>query len=257
MDFRALLVVFGCSLVSCQSGAPKRDEPLRIFAASSLSEALGDLEQAFERSHPGLQVEVTFGGSQVLRTQIEQGALADVFASADETHVRALTSAQRASEACEFARNDLVIIVPRDNPAHISGLADLPRAPKIVVGAPHVPVGSYTRQLLQRATPRFGPTFERDVLSQVVSEEANVRLVRAKVELGEVDAAIVYRTDARASSAVQQIDIPSDVNVVASYHAATLVASSSVDRAQAFLGFLLSSEGQKILVSHGFTRVGP
>src|SRR5688572_25564520 len=203
MNVRLLCLVVLAVVVGCRSGAPAVREPLRVFAASSLTEAFADLKQAFEGSRAGQQVELTFAGSQVLRTQIEQGASADVFASADEAHLQALSQAKLASDSAIFAKNDLVIIVPESNPAQIANLADLARASKIVLGAPNVPVGAYARKLLKSATPTFGTNFEQEVMSRVVSEESNVRLVRAKVELGEVDAAIVYRTDAITSPKVK------------------------------------------------------
>ncbi len=257
MNVRLLYVVLLGLVAGCRSSAPVVSEPLRVFAASSLTEAFGDLEKAFEVAHAGVQVETTFGGSQALRTQIEQGADADVFASADETHVQALTNAKLASSPVVFAKNDLVIIVPENNPAQIATLADLPRASKIVIGAPNVPVGAYTRKVLKNATPKLGPTFEQDVLSRVVSEEANVRLVRSKVELGEVDAAIVYRTDVIASKQVKSIEIPTDINAVASYFVGSVTASKQPKLAQEWVELLSSADGQKLLTTRGFIGANP
>ena len=257
MNLRLLRLVLLLAVAGCRSNAPPVHEPLKVFAAASLTEAFGDVEKVFEAAHSGVQVETTFAGSQVLRTQIEQGAVADVFASADESHLQALTTAKLASPAAVFAKNDLVIIVPPKNPAQIVTLADLPRASKIVVGAPNVPVGSYTRKLLKSATPKFGPNFEQDVLSRVVSEESNVRLVRSKVELGEVDAAIVYRTDAMASTGVKSIEVSANVNPVANYYIGSLTASKQPKLAAEWIAFLQSADGQKILMARGFIGVSP
>lgn len=244
-----------CALSACRRSTD--EPPLRVFAASSLTEVFGDLSHVFESTHVGVRVECAFAGSQALRAQIEQGAMADVFASADEAHMQALGSAKLASAPVVFAKNALVIIVPENNPAGIASLADLPRASKLVLGAAHVPVGSYTRKLLNAAAPHFGPTFDQDVLKRVVSEETNVRLVRAKVELGEVDAAIVYRTDAMASTKVKAIDIPSEVNQVAQYHVAAIAAAARPELATDWIALLQAPEGKAALNARGFIAEPP
>jgi molybdate transport system substrate-binding protein len=250
---RLLLVVFSVLVAGCRRSAPEK--PLRVFAASSLTEVFLDLTTVFEASHAGVNVEATFAGSQVLRTQIEQGAVADIFASADETHLLTLGRAQLTSSPQVFAKNDLVIIVPQDNPARITALADLTRASTIVIGSASVPVGVYTRKLLKDATPKFGVRFEQDVLSRVVSEESNVRLVRSKVELGEVDAAIVYRTDATASARVKRIEIAPGVNPVVNYYVGVLSSSESPQLASEWSQLLQSAEGQKVFRARGFLGV--
>jgi molybdate transport system substrate-binding protein len=224
--------------------------PLMVFAASSLTEAFTELEQRFEQVEP-VEVQLAFSGSQVLRLQIEQGARADLFASADEAHLAALSAQGLAGPAVGFASNQLVLIVPADNPAGIATFADLSRARRLVIGTPAVPVGAYTRDLLAAARRRFGPAFGDLVDGAVVSHEANVRLVRAKVELGEADAAIVYRTDAQASPAVRAIDVPADLSGATPYALASLTGSTH-PAAGRFVDFVLSPAGQRILVEHGF-----
>lgn len=210
------------------------------------------MERAFEAAHPDVDVRLTFAGSQVLRLQIEQGADADVFASANPDHMRALVDEGMVEDNRLFARNELAIVLPPDNPAGIESFADLPRARRLVIGTENVPVGSYAREALRRASKRFGPTFESDVLSHVVSEESNVRLARAKVELGEADAALVYRTDAVQSDDVRVVSIPSDLNVTAEYAVGVVTASRLADTAHSWLAFVLSEQGRDILARHGF-----
>lgn len=253
---RCLLSWGMCALSACRGGARGELSTLRVFAASSLTEVFQDLSQTFESTQGGVRVECTFAGTQALRTQIEQGASADVFAAADEAHMQALVAEKLVSTPIVFAKNELVIIVPMDNPAGITSLVDLPRASKLVLGAPNVPVGNYTRQLLKRATSDFGNSFEQDVLTRVVSEETNVRLVRAKVELGEVDAAIVYRTDALASTKVKPIDIPANLNQPAQYYVSAIVGSPRAALASAWLALLQSPEGKATLRARGF-RIEP
>jgi molybdate transport system substrate-binding protein len=225
---------------------------LSVYAASSLTEAFTELEGVFESAHPETDVAPTFAGSQVLRLQIEQGAAADVFASANEEHMQALESAELVEESRVFARNDLVIIVPLDNPAGIESLEDLPHADRLVLGTANVPVGRYARAVLRLAAPTHGEGFEAMVLSRVVSEESNVRLARAKVELGEADAAIVYRTDAGSSERVRTVPIPADVNVIADYPIAIVTRTTAREAAEAWIALLVSPDGRSVLARHGF-----
>jgi molybdate transport system substrate-binding protein len=234
--------------------APPPAAPARlvVFAASSLTEVFNDLEQSFEAANSGVDVALSYGGSQVLKLQISEGAPGDVFASADDAHMRALVSAGFAQPGQTFAHNELVIVVPSDNPAHIGELKDLPRAQRLVIGAASVPVGSYTRELFARAGNAHGASFEKDVLSRVVSEESNVRLVRAKVELGEADAAVVYRTDAAASTRVKQVALPPELNVRASYPIALLTQAAQPELARRWVSHVLSPAGQAALETRGF-----
>jgi molybdate transport system substrate-binding protein len=226
---------------------------LTVFAASSLRDAFQDLGRIFEQEHPGTSVSFNFAGSQELRTQVEHGARADVLASADPRTLRALAGAGLSLEPQVFARNEPVIVVPVGNPARIDALADLPRARRLVVGAPEVPIGEYTVRILEAASRRYGPAFGAAVESRVASRELNVRQVLAKVALGEADAAIVYRTDALASrGAVEVISIPPQLNVVAEYPIALLRGAARPGLARAFVELVLSSAGQAVLARHGF-----
>lgn len=225
---------------------------LVVFAASSLTDAFNDIERSFEAANTDVDVALSYGGSHVLGLQIREGAPGDVFASADDAHMRELVGASLAHPGQTFAFNELVLVVPEDNPAGLYELRDLPRAQRLVIGASGVPVGIYTRELLGRAGKLYGPSFERDVLSRVVSEESNVRLVRAKVELGEADAAIVYRTDAAASTQVKQVALPAELNVRASYPIAVLTHAPRPELARRWVSYVLSPEGQAALGARGF-----
>ncbi len=248
----ACLASFGC-----EADTPSRPDTLRVLAASSLAESFRDLEVEFERAHPELDVVTSFAGSQVLRLQLEQGARADVLASANEDHLRALREQGLVGASRIFAQNELVVIVPRENPAGIERFEDLPRASRLVLGSEAVPVGEYARRLLSRAAERFGDQFTRRVLSHVVSEESNVRLVRAKVELGEADAALVYRTDAAAAEALRVVPIPEPLGVLARYAIAVVARSAQPSGARAFLDFVLSAPGRRVLAARGFVVAEP
>jgi molybdate transport system substrate-binding protein len=226
---------------------------LTVFAASSLRDAFQDLGRSFEEQHPGTSVSFNFAGSQELRTQVEHGARADVLASADPRTLHALADAGLALQPQVFARNEPVIVVPAGNPAGIHSLADLPRARRLVIGAPEVPIGEYTVRILEAASRRYGPAFGASVEARVASRELNVRQVLGKVALGEADAAIVYRTDALASrGAVEVISIPPELNVLAEYPIAVLPGAPSPGLARAFVELVLSSAGRAALARHGF-----
>lgn len=237
----------------CDDGSSDEHRALHVFAASSLTDAFVDMERSFEAVHPDADVTVTFSGSQVLRLQIEHGAAADVFASANLSHMQALVDAGWVRDSRVFAHNELVVIVPRDNPAAIQAFDDLPKATRLVIGTAHVPVGAYTREALSRAGGRLGGEFAAEVRRRVVSEENNVRLVRAKVEVGEADAAIVYRTDAASSERVRLIPIPEDLNVRADYAIGVVADGPNRGLAHQWLAFVTSRQGQTILSRHGFS----
>jgi molybdate transport system substrate-binding protein len=239
-------------LCGCERGPQAGQDSLSVFAAASLTDAFRELELGFEAENPGLDVSVSFAGSQILRLQIEQGAGADVFASANPGHMQALVEAGLVRQSQIFVRNELVLIVPADEPSAIETFMDLPRATRLVIGTPNAPVGSYTRTMLQRAGGRFGAEFETAVLARVVSQESNVRLVRAKVELGEADAAIVFRTDAHLCDRVRVIAIPNELNVRADYPIGVVEASQRSELGLRWIAYLGSQEGRRILSSCGF-----
>ncbi len=246
----AAVVALGLISAGCRRNA--RSTVLSVFAASSLTEAFNDLERDFEKTHPNVDVRVTFAGSQTLRLQLEHGAPADVFASANVAHIRTLERAGTIDSSRSLADNELSVVVPKHTGSTIRSFSDLPKARRIVVGAPSVPVGQYTDQMLARAGRKFGAAFAERVRRSIVSREPNVRIVRAKVELGDADAAVVYRTDARSSSKVTTVPIPPPVNVRANYRIARVAASKRADLARAFIDATRSARGQRTLKRHGF-----
>jgi molybdate transport system substrate-binding protein len=251
MSMKVFAVAFLLVVVACGGG---EIEPgtLNVYAASSLTEAFGELEAAFETAHPEVDVAVTYAGSQVLRLQIEQGAPADVFASANVDHMQALTDSGLVRESVVFAHNDLVIIVPPENPAGIEEIGDLAHAERLVLGTANVPVGQYAREVLRRAAPTHEEGFEAIVMSRVASEESNVRLARSKVELGEADASIVYRTDAGSSDRVRVVEIPRQLNLIADYPMAIVESTGMRAAAEAWIDLVSSPEGRTVLERHGF-----
>ena len=226
---------------------------LVVDAAVSLRESFGALAQRFEKQHSGVRVRLDLAGSQELRTQIEHGAKADVFASADMRHLHALHRAGLAEAPRVFARNELALVVPRHNPGRIARFEDLIAAKRIVLAAPEVPAGVYADEILAKGAAELGPEFRRQVLGRVVSRELNVRQVLTKVALGEADAGIVYRTDiAAGGDRVTTVPIPASLNVAAEYPVAALANAPQPELAREFVRFVLSAEGQSILRGAGF-----
>jgi molybdate transport system substrate-binding protein len=193
-------------------------------------------------------------GSQELRAQIEHGAAADVFASADRKHMDALAAAGLVAAPVVFACNDPVIVVRAGLGSVINTLGDLPRAERIVVGAPEVPIGAYTRQILQKAAAKLGPDFPKRVDAKIASHELNVRQVLAKVALGEADAGVVYRSDAlSAGPKIQIVEIPPELNVIAEYPIAILKAAPHPELARRWVDLVRSPAGVAALREAGFS----
>jgi molybdate transport system substrate-binding protein len=236
------------------AAVPAHAETLTVFAASSLTDAFGEMAREFEAAHPGTRVELQLAGSQVLRTQIEQGARADVFASADTVQMDALRKAGLVGEAHAVARNALVVVVPGRN-AKVEELAHVARPhTRLVVAGRNVPAGRYTVRVLERiqASNRFGAQFQIRVLANIVSEEPSVRAVLAKVALGEADAGFVYASDvAAARGRVGVVEIPEALNVEAEYPIAVVADAPHAELAQAFVAFTLSPSGRMVLKRHG------
>lgn len=231
---------------------------LTIFAAASLTDAFEEIATAFEAANPGTEITYNFAGSQQLAAQLNEGAPADVFASANGRQMEVAIKGTRVVSGTQkaFVRNRLVVITPKDNPAGITTLQDLTKPGlKLILADAAVPVGQYSLDFLAKAsalaeyTENYSPT----VLANVVSFEDNVRSVLTKVALGEGDAGIVYTTDAALDAEnIQQIMIPDALNTIASYPIAPIADSANPAMAQAFIDYIIAPEGQQILVKYGF-----
>lgn len=240
------------------SGEQGSSGTLTVLAASSLTDAFGELATTFEEQNPGTKVSTSFGGSSELLTQIQQGAPADVFASADEAKMDTAVRDNLVNTPQNFARNRPVLIVPKDNPAGIQGLQDLAKpGTKIVLAQDGVPIAEYAKQILSNADSEYGGDFDQQVMNNVVSREANVRASANRVALGEADATFVYITDITSDieDQVKVLEIPEDLNVIATYPIATLKESTNSELAQKWVDLVLSDEGQGVLEKYGFERV--
>ena len=257
--FAAQVILLAVLLAGCAPTGPIKPAPrtrmLTVFAAASLTDAFSEIGRSFEAANSGVTVTFNFAGSQALRTQIEEGAPADGFASANTKEMDALMTGSLVAQDTSriFLTNKLVVILPADNPAHIEKLEDLAKPGiKLVLAAEEVPVGKYARQALDQMNGSIEDGFKNKVLANVVSNEDNVKQVVAKVQLGEADAGIVYTSDAVAAPGLVTIGIPAELNVIAEYPIAPLVNSPNADLARQFADFVLSADSQAVLRKWGF-----
>lgn len=235
----ALLVAIAFALAGAGCAGDDENDQLTVFAAASLTEVFQELAP---------DVRFNFAGSDALATQIREGAPADVYAAADARHVLALFRAGLVERPRILAANQVVLAVPRANPARIRSMRDLARpGVKLVIGAKGVPVGDYTRRAL--AKTRFG----RAVLRNVVSEEDDVKGVLAKVALGEADAGFVYASDVASARDKVQAVYPAIANPV--YGIAIVRDTHQRDDAVEFVDLVLGRKGQRALLRAGFVTV--
>ena len=251
-----VLIFFNLPACAVNVGASGRE--LNVFAASSLTDALNEIAAAYEARKPGIHIKLNYASSSILAAQILEGAQADVFASANIEQMENLVENDMIyGEIDYFASNQMTAIVPADNPAKIDSIADLAKPGKaLVLAFPGVPARVYTDQFVSQIStdPAYGVEFSAGFYSNIVSEEANVRRVVAKVALGEADGGIVYKSDVTPDiiDSVQQISIPDEYNPRARYPIAPLDNTEETDIAQDFIDFIQSPEGQAILLKWGF-----
>jgi molybdate transport system substrate-binding protein len=229
---------------------------LTIYGAASLKGALDKAKVAYETANPGTTLTISTDSSATLETQIEQGAPADVFLSADTTNSKRLVDkGLAAGTAVTFAGNKLTIIVPTANPAGITSPKDLAKTGvKVIAAGDAVPITKYASQLVANLARESGypPDFAGKYTANIASKEDNVKAIVAKIELGEGDVGIVYVTDAKASTKVTTVDVPDTANVPAAYAGVVVIASRNPAAAQAFLTWFAGPDGQAILGTFGF-----
>ncbi|MEU8510110.1 molybdate ABC transporter substrate-binding protein [Kitasatospora sp. NPDC048722] len=224
---------------------PKATGDVTVFAAASLKETFTELGKKFEAANPGAKVKFNFGGSSSLATSINSGAPADVFAAASPATMKTVTDAGgTGGTPATFVKNTLTIAVPKGNPKHVTGLKDLTASGvKVALCAKEVPCGAAALTALQAAGVNLTP----------VTLEQDVKGALTKVELGEVDASFVYRTDVKADAGkIDGVDFPEAAKAVNDYPIATLAKAPNKDGAAAFVAYVQSSEGKQVLTAAGF-----
>lgn len=239
------------------AGIPVIQGNLTVFAAASLTDAFNQMKSNIEGANSGAKVSINFAGSQILRTQLSQGAKADIFASADTANMDGATSDGTIDgKPSIFAHNKLVIVTPPTNPK-VATVQDLGKPGiKVVIEQPSVPAGNYSRQALTKMSKdaSFGADFSDKVLANVVSQETDVKAVLSRIQLGEADAGLLYVSDAATAQpgAVKTVGIPDQYNVIADYPIGVVKGAPNAAAARAFIQYLLSpTGGQAILQKNG------
>jgi len=236
----------GSTASTTASASPSLSGDITVLAAASLTESFTTLGQQFEAAHPGVEVTLSFAASSALATQITSGAPADVFASASATNMDAVVAAGAAADPKTFATNVMEIAVPPDNPGKVTGVDSLAGADvKTALCQPQVPCGTTAQKVFTNAKVTVTP----------VTLEPDVKSVLSKVQLGEVDAGVVYVTDVLAAGdKVKGVEIPDDVNASTSYPIAALTTSANAATAAAFVAYVLSPAGSSVLTAAGFQQ---
>jgi molybdate transport system substrate-binding protein len=261
IEKRILGVMLAVLLLAVSAAYAQETKELTVFTAASLTGAFGEIGQMY-KNETGISVAFNFDGSQALRTQMENGAYADVFASANQKQMKAIENdgLMNNSSIVIFTKNKLSLIVPKDNPAKIVNLSDLAKPGlKIVIGTKDVPVGDYALQILSKLSndSAYGPDYKTKVLANVISQETNVNYVVTKVALGEADVGFAYVSDITEdlTSKVDKIDIPDEYNVVAQYPMGILLESKYPVESQEFISLVMSDKGKAVLEKYGFAPV--
>jgi molybdate transport system substrate-binding protein len=261
MKKNAFIALIAVLAMASSLGWGQEPQELTVFTAASLTGAFSELGRMFEND-TGIAVAFNFDGSQALRTQIENGAYADVFASANKKHMNAIKDAGliNSSSIVVFTKNKISLIISKDNPGRIKNLSDLARPGiKIVMGTKDVPVGDYALQIIDKLAndSAFGPDYRAAVLANVISQETTVNYVVTKVALGEADVGFAYVSDITEdlASKVDKIDIPDVFNVIAEYPMAVMNESQHPAESQEFVNLVTSDRGKAALEKYGFAPV--
>ena len=229
---------------------------LTVLAGSSLTDAFGELAKTFEEQNPGVEVRQSFESSSTLLAQIQQGAPADVFASASEEEMDTATKDGLVDGEPEvFVKNREVVMVPKDNPAGIENFRDVAKPDvKLVLAEEGVPAADYALEILGKADEEYGAGFEKDVLSNVVSREADVRASVNRVVVGDADATFGYASDFTPDirDRVEVVLIPPDLNIIATYPVAALKDAKDPELARKWVELVTGEEGQRVLDKWGF-----
>jgi molybdate transport system substrate-binding protein len=243
-----IAVLSNAALAACSSSKQgdtgEMTGRIQVFAAASLTEVFTDLGRQFEKNHPGTKVVFQFAASSALATNINEGARADVFASAAPSNMQSVVDAGNASDPKTFAKNQMEIAVPPDNPGKVDSLDDLAKSGvKVALCQPQVPCGKTALQVFSHAKITVKPT----------TEQPDVKSTLQQVENDAVDAGVVYRTDIKsAGPKVKGVEIPTDVNASTAYPIAMVKSSTNKTTTQAWVDFVLSRTGQSALTAAGF-----
>jgi molybdate transport system substrate-binding protein len=255
MSLRLLVLSLALLLaMAACTAAPAEPTELNVYAAASLQDVLDELISVYEEDHPEVQLVPAYDATSTLRTQIEEGAPADIFLAADTTNPQELRDAGLAGTPLVYTANLVTLIVPRNNPAGVAGWTDLASGDVTIIAAGEdVPITTYAEETIGNlaALPDAPPGYAAAVEAAIASREDNVRAVLTKIELGEGDAAFVYETDAASSDDVAEVALPGEAAAEATY-AGAVVGDDPPVAAQDFLDWLVDDQAQAIFDSFGF-----
>ncbi|MFT7518005.1 MAG: molybdate transport system substrate-binding protein [Kiritimatiellia bacterium] len=243
----------GLVSVIALAGCATPQQTVTVLAASSLQRAYTELERRFEHDNPGVDVRLSFAGSQTLATQIRHGIAADVYTSADVQHIRTLQSAGLIDDATKVTCNALVLATSSPPAVELSALD---RVHSLIIGTAQVPIGRYTDQLLDAAEVEYGAAWRRGVRSHIVSREHNASLVANKIAMGEAHTAIVYATDAKALR-LTSTELPPTLAPQPCYHQAPIHRAPSSELGARWMTLVTSPVGAEIMARYGFDAALP
>ncbi|MGH4117287.1 molybdate ABC transporter substrate-binding protein [Clostridium sp.] len=258
---RMVSIIMTLSLIILSGGCAEKqpnvilNKEITVFAASSLTESMEEVIKLFEKENPKVKVKLNLESTSRLRLQIEQGVEADIFLSANKKHYDALKEQGFISKGQVFLENSMVIILPKDNPAHIEKVEDVQNKCKLVLAQKEVPAGGYAKEIIHSLSGIYGVEFEDKVLNNIVSEENNVKQVVNKVVMGEADVAFVYSSDVTTGvvDKVKVVKIATEHNVKVEYFISKLKTENV--NAEKFYAYLLGDEGQGIFERYGFESI--
>ncbi len=257
--FRHAAVVLAVPLAAVSFAAPARagtTVALKALVAANATAPFTALIAAFEKTHPGVTIDASYTGTQILEQQLEAGAPCDLFLSADLPHIEKVKSENLVEPYRVVSRLHEVVVVPKSGTT-VTSLRDLAKpGVKLVIGVPDVPIGKYTRAIFANADRAYGGDFAKAALANAVSFEVNVKAVLQKVVLNEADAGVVYNTDvdAEALRTVRVVDIPKNLNVTGRNYLAVATHAEHADVARAFELYAVSPAGQAIFARFGYDR---
>ncbi len=260
----SLVVLAGCKPVTpaptSQEAAPAASAAITAFAPSVLGDAVKQLGAGFEATQGDVKVQLEIGHTPTQRTQIEEGATPDVFFAAGKADIEALAQQNliAADQIKPLARNQLIVVLPPDNPAGIAAVEDLIKpGVRLLLAQPELPIGMATEKLLDNLAAKVAPDFKEKALANVVSRELGVKPIVTKVALGEADAGVVFVSDATAAPELATLALPGDVNVTVMFMVAPLAAAADPEKAKAFVDYVLADEAQAMLQAQGFLSPAP
>lgn len=234
---------------------PTTNITLKVFAPASMTDAVKELAAAYEAANPGVKLAIEIGHSPTQRLQLTQGATGDIFMTASQKDMddAIADKSVAAGTAKVFATNQLVVVLPPQNPAKIEKLEDLANSGvRLLVAVVDTPIGKVTQTSLDKMDKKFGSGFKDKVTANIASNEAGVKPIVSKLQLSEADAGIVFVTDAVAAPALKTVSIPPELNVINQLNVAPLAAALNPEHAAAFTAFVTSADGQAILKKWGF-----